>query len=63
MAVTSLYKHCGGIFGHDLNHQNQLLGMFAKLRKVTVSFMMPVCLCPYGTSLDSFHETWYLSVF
>jgi len=31
MVVTPLYKHCGGIFCCDLNLQNQLLGMFAKL--------------------------------
>jgi hypothetical protein len=45
---------------------NSFLGAFAKLRKVTISFVMSVC--PYveterlGSHWTDFHELWYFSV-
>jgi heme/copper-type cytochrome/quinol oxidase subunit 4 len=51
--------------------KDQILDMFAKLRKATISFIMSVHLsvCPFicveqlGSHWMDFHEIWYLSIF
>jgi hypothetical protein len=49
-----------------------ILGAFVKLRKATISFVMPFCLSvrpsvrplkELGSHLTDFHEIWYVSIF
>jgi len=56
---------------HQENCKKQLLGVFTKLQKVTLSFVMsaspPVCLSvrmeQLGFHWMDFHEIWYLNIF
>jgi hypothetical protein len=41
----------------------QFLGVFTKLWKATITFIMSVCMEQLGSHWTDFHEIWYLSIF
>jgi hypothetical protein len=48
-------------------HCHWFLGMFTKLKRATISFIIsicpPVCMEQLGTQWTDYHEIWYISIF